>query len=321
MNKISVIIPLYNEEENAPILHDELQRALPAVGDYEVIYIDDGSCDNTARVLKTLVHGDKKFRAVLLARNFGQTAAISAGIDHAAGGVIVTMDADLQNDPRDIPKLLSKIEEGYDVVSGWRKIRHDKLLSRRLPSQIANYIISRITGVHLHDYGCTLKAYRSSMIKDVRLYGEMHRFIPAYMSWYGARVIEVPVNHRPRTLGKTKYGIWRTFKVVLDLIFVKFLLKYMGRPMHFFGGLGAAILLGSFATGIWALLLKFLRGTSFISTPLPLITVFLAGVGIQFILLGLLAEILVRIYFESGGRKKYFIKETVNFPTADTFSR
>ncbi|TAL20246.1 glycosyltransferase [Patescibacteria group bacterium] len=312
--ELSIIIPVYNEEENLRELGRELLAALPALKPgTEVIFVNDGSSDGSLAGLRNLVAGNYNFKIVSFARNFGQSAALAAGIDYSSGEIIVAMDADLQNDPADIPALLAKLGEGYDVVSGWRRERRDNTLSRKIPSRIANLLISLITGIHLHDYGCTLKAYRAKIIKNVRLYGEMHRFIPAYASWYGARVAEIPVRHRPRKFGKTKYGISRTLRVLLDLLVIKFLSKYLARPIHFFGGFGLALLFASGAAGLLALYLKIFQAVSFISTPLPLLTVFLAVIGIQFALLGLLAEILIRVYFENGNRKNYLVGETVHF--------
>lgn len=307
--RISVIIPIYNEEENIKILFDELFSVLFEMEKYEVIFVDDGSSDNTCQVIKDIIKDNPEFKLITLRKNFGQTAAISAGIDIALGDVIILMDGDLQNDPKDIPTLLEKMSGGYDVVSGWRKKRQDKLFTRKLPSFLANRLISFITGVRLHDYGCTLKAYRKEVIKGVRLYGEMHRFIPAYTAWYGAKITEVVVNHRPRKFGKTKYGLSRTFRVVLDLIVVKFLSKYMTRPIHFFGGVGFFLLGFGFLSGLFAVYLKIFQDISFVETPLLLFSSFLAIVGMLLILMGVLAEILIRIYYEFGKNQTYVIKE------------
>ncbi len=279
----------------------------------EVIFVNDGSQDKTEEKITEIIKNKNHFKLINFRKNFGQTAAISAGIDNSNGDIIVLMDGDLQNDPADIPKLLDKIKEGYDVVSGWRKNRQDRFINRKLPSWIANSLISKITKVHLHDYGCTLKAYQADVIKNTRLYGEMHRFIPAYASWYGAKITEIVVNHRPRQFGQTKYNIFRTFKVILDLIVVKFLSKYIDKPIHFFGKIGFWSLFFSFLSGLYALYLKFIEAKSFISTPMPLVTVVFAIIGIQFILMGLLAEILTRLYFESNNKKVYLIKEKINF--------
>ena len=237
---------------------------------------------------------------------------MAAGFDHAEGEIIIPMDADLQNDPIDIPLLIEKINEGYDIVSGWRKNRQDKLISRKIPSWAANFIISKITKVYLHDYGCTFKAYKKEILKPIKLYGEMHRFIPALAAWHGAKVIEIETKHRERKFGETKYNIFKTFRVVLDLLTVEFLTKYLTRPMHFFGGIGFGSFFFSICSGLLALYLKIFSHISFISTPLPLLTIFLALIGIQFLLMGLLAEIMIRIYFESRGKSIYYIKEKIN---------
>lgn len=312
--KLSIIVPLKDEEESIQSLFDELNQVFAIIPhEKEVILVNDGSIDKTSELTKKIIKNNPTYKLINFRKNFGQTAAISAGIDNSSGDIIVLMDGDLQNDPADIPKLLAKIDEGYDVVSGWRKNRQDRFINRKLPSWLANWLISKITKVHLHDYGCTLKAYRADVIKNTRLYGEMHRFIPAYASWYGAKITEVVVNHRARQFGKTKYNIFRTFKVVLDLVVVKFLSKYIDKPIHFFGKIGFWSLFFSFASGGYALYLKIFESKSFISTPMPLLTVVFAIIGIQFILMGLLAEILTRIYFESTNKKVYLIKEKINF--------
>jgi len=312
--RLSVVIPIYNEEGNLRELHRQIGSALSdASFDYEVIAVNDGSTDGSEQILKELTSQDKSFKVINFSRNFGQTAAISAGIDLSTGEVILPMDGDLQNDPADITHFLNKIDQGFDVVSGWRKKRKDKLVTRKIPSWLANKLISLITGLKIHDYGCTMKAYRRETIKDIRFYGEMHRFMPAYTYWHGAKVGEIVVNHRFRTQGKTKYGISRTLRVILDLLTVKFLTKYSTRPMHFFGYIGYWMVFFGFLSGLFALYLKFFRGTSFISTPLPLLTVFLGLVGLQFIVMGLLAEILIRIYYETGSRATYSVREKINF--------
>jgi len=314
MIKLSVIVPVYNEEKSIRELYQELNGVLRGLSlSYEIIVINDGSQDNSYQIIKEIVQTDDNFKVVNFRKNFGQTAAMSAGIDMSQGEIIIPMDADLQNDPTDIPRLLSKIEEGFDVVSGWRKGRHDKLFTRKIPSWTANYLISFITKVKLHDYGCTIKAYKREVIKDVRFYGEMHRFIPAYTAWYGARVAEIVVNHRPRKYGQTKYTIARTLRVIFDLLTVKFLTDYSTKPMHFFGKVGYwSFLLGSLS-GIIALFLKFFWGVSLVTTPLPLLTVFLVIISIQFVLMGLLAEIMTRTYYESQKKPIYLIKEKINF--------
>ena len=311
--KLSIIIPIYNEEESISVLYQELNQVLSNLSfEYEIIAIDDGSTDNTNTIIKEIAQKDENFKTITFKRNFGQTAAMSAGIDASQGEIIITMDADLQNDPTDIPKFMEKIEKGFDVVSGWRVNRQDKLITRKIPSWIANYIISFITGVKLHDYGCTMKAYRREVIKDVRFYGEMHRFMPAYTAWHGAKISEISTNHRSRKYGKTKYNLFRTFRVILDLFTVKFLMDYSTKPMHFFGKIGYWLLSLSFLSGCWAVFLKIFKGTYFITTPLPLLTVFLILVGLQFILMGLLAEILIRTHYESQKKPIYLIKEKIN---------
>jgi len=312
--KLSIIIPIYNEEMNIKILYKELIDVLGNLSeDYEIIAVNDGSKDGSEQILKKIAETDSLFKVINFRKNFGQTAAISAGIDFSTGDILIPIDADLQNDPADIPKFLEKIKQGFDVVSGWRKNRQDKLLTRKIPSRIANCLISLITKVKLHDYGCTIKAYKKEVIKNIRLYGEMHRFMPAYTSWYGARVVEIVVNHRPRSFGKTKYSISRTFRVILDLLTVKFLSDYLTRPMHFFGKAGYWSLFLGFLAGTLAIILRFAVGITFIQTPLPLLTVFLILIGIQFILMGLLAEIVVRNYYESQKKSTYLIKEKINF--------
>jgi glycosyltransferase involved in cell wall biosynthesis len=261
--------------------------------------------------LRQISKKDTRVKGLSLSRNFGQTAALSAGIDYSKGEIIIPMDGDLQNDPEDIPLLLKKIEEGYDVVSGWRKDRKDPFFSRRLPSILANKIISFIGGVRLHDSGCTLKAYRRDILKHIRLYGEMHRFIPIYAQWVGARVTEIPVRHLSREFGSSKYGMNRVFKVILDLMVVKFLLSYSQKPIYVFGGVGLLMILGAFVSGLYAIYLKLIKGVSFILTPLPLLCVLLLMLGFLSILMGFLAEILMRTYYESQGKPTYQIKETI----------
>ncbi|PIP81746.1 MAG: glycosyltransferase [Elusimicrobia bacterium CG_4_9_14_3_um_filter_62_55] len=312
--KLSVVVPVYNEEENLADLGKEIREALVSI-DYEVILVDDGSTDRSFAEIETLGRLDPRFKAVRLGTNFGQTAAMAAGIDHAAGQVLAFLDSDLQNDPRDIPGMLVKLDEGegWDVVSGWRKRRQDKWFTRRLPSQIANAIISRTTGVTLHDYGCTLKIYRADFIKNLRLYGEMHRFIPALAGFLGARIVEVPVNHRPRTRGVSKYGLIRIFKVVLDLHTVKFMHQYLTKPNYLFGGGGALMLAaGAFLGGV-TLYKKYWLGVFVKDQPLFQISIFFSLIGLQLLLLGLLAEILIRIYYELRGKRNYFVRRTVNF--------
>ena len=309
---LSVLVPVYNEEGNLSLLYEKLMTALKKAGrPYEVIFVDDGSSDGTMEILLDLREKNPNVKIVSFSRNFGQTAALSAGIDVAKGDILIPMDGDLQTDPEDILTLLQKIEEGYDVVSGWRKDRKDPFLTRRLPSKIANKIISLSGGVYLHDYGCTLKAYKRDILKNIKLYGEMHRFIPIYARWIGARVSEVPVRHFPRGSGSSKYGISRIFKVILDLMVVKFLLSYSQKPIYVFGGMGLLMILGAFLAGLFAIYLKYFEGTSFILTPLPLLCVFLLLSGFLSILMGFLAEILTRTYYESQGKPTYQIKEMI----------
>ena len=309
---LSILIPVYNEEGNLSLLYEKLMTALKKAGrPYEVIFVDDGSSDGTMEILLDLREKNPNVKIVSFSRNFGQTAALSAGIDVSKGDILIPMDGDLQTDPEDILPLLQKIEEGFDVVSGWRKDRKDPFLTRRLPSKIANKIISLIGGVHLHDYGCTLKAYKRDILKNIKLYGEMHRFIPIYARWIGARVAEIPVRHFPRGSGSSKYGISRIFKVILDLMVLKFLLSYSQKPIYVFGGMGLLMILGAFLAGLYAVYLKYFRGTSFILTPLPLLCVFLLLSGLLSILMGFLAEILTRTYYESQGKPTYQIKEMI----------
>jgi len=309
---LSILIPVFNEEENISLLYDRLITALKKTGRaYEIIFIDDGSSDGSLETLLEISKKDPSVKIVSFSRNFGQTAALSAGIDSSRGDIIVPMDGDLQNDPEDILSLLKKIEEGYDVVSGWRKNRKDSFFTRRVPSMIANKMISVIGGVRLHDYGCTLKAYKRDVLKNIRLYGEMHRFIPIYAQWIGARVSEIPVNHFPRRSGSSKYGMSRVFKVILDLMVVKFLLSYSQKPIYIFGGMGLLMMLGALLSGGWAIYLKLFKKVSFILTPLPLLCVLLLVLGFLSILMGFLAEILTRTYYESQRKPTYQIKETI----------
>jgi len=309
---LSILVPVFNEEGNLSLLHEKLVAALKKAGRaYEVIFVDDGSSDGSLEILLDLRENNPNIKIISFSRNFGQTAALSAGIDFSKGDIIIPMDGDLQNDPEDILTLLRKIEEGYDVVSGWRKGRKDSFFTRRLPSIIANKVISWIGGVHLHDYGCTLKAYRRDILKNIRLYGEMHRFIPIYAQWIGARVTEIPVRHFARGSGASKYGMNRVFKVILDLMVVKFLLSYSQKPIYVFGGIGLLMILAAFLSGGYAIYLKIFEEVSFILTPLPLLCVLLLVLGSLSILMGFLAEILTRTYYESQGKPTYQIKETI----------
>lgn len=316
---VSFVIPVYNEIDNVEPLVAEVAAALDASGRAgEVLLIDDGSTDGTAAKLRTIPATDPRFRVVLFRRNFGQTAAMSAGFDHAEGDVIVAMDGDLQNDPADLELLMAKIEkEGYDIVSGWRKNRKDKMLSRRFPSILANWLIGEITGVRLHDYGCSLKAYRADVVKNVRLYGEMHRFIPALASWYGGRITEVPVNHRARTRGSSKYGIGRTIRVVLDLITVKFLLSFSTRPLQVFGAWGLALFGTGFAISAYLAALRLLHHIRLSERPLLLLGVLMIVMGVQLISMGLLGEIVTRTYHEAQSKPIYAIREILEHGDAD----
>lgn len=313
MLPLSLIIPVYNEEENLPLLMDAICNALePLKKDWEVIFVDDGSRDGSLRVLENLVERDPQHvRVVVFRRNFGQTAAIEAGIDHAHGDIIVLLDADLQNDPADIPHLLAKLDEGYDLVSGWRKDRQDNFLTRTIPSNLANGLISRVTGVHLHDYGCTLKAYRREALQGFHLYGEMHRFIPVFAHSVGARITELPVQHHPRRFGKAKYGLERTLKVVLDLFTVKFLLDYSHKPMRLFGGTGMALILGSGILLSYLFVRKLIEGISILPSPLFSLGVMFFILGFQSILMGLIAELLARTYHESQRKPTYTIRKII----------
>lgn len=311
--KLSLVIPLYNEQGNIKKLLEEIETAMRDYpNDWEVVIVDDGSTDGSNTELNQSAIGRQWLRVIRLSKNFGQTAAISAGVDHATGEVIITLDADLQNDPADIPTLLDEMGKGYDVVSGWRYKRKDNFLLRSLPSIMANYIISLVTGVHLHDYGCTLKAYRQEVIKDIRIYGKLHRFLPALCSWRGASVGEVRVNHRPRTVGHSKYGLNKTFGVILDLITVKFLLDYSQAPMRFFGSLGALMGIAGAGAMVHLLWVKYGLGEAIGDRPLLIIAVLLIIVGIQLLVLGLLTELCVRIYYEAQGKSSYRITKVIN---------
>ena len=316
--ELSLFLPVLNEEENLRPMHTKIREALKSLSKTaEVIYVDDGSTDSSLKVLRGIAAEDSSVRVISLRRNYGQTAAMSAGIDAARGEILIPMDADLQNDPKDISRLLDKLNEGYDVVSGWRKDRKDALVLRKIPSQIANKIISWIGGVPLHDYGCSLKAYRREVIQDVKLYGEMHRFIPIYASWAGARVAEIPVDHHARTMGKSKYGISRTLKVVFDLMTIKFMASYQTKPIYVFGTFGMISFLLSMFAGLWAFYLKFVSGVSFILTPLPIIAIVLLAISVQFFLMGLLAEMLVRTYHESQDKAIYAVREKIGFDESE----
>lgn len=310
---LSIVVPIYNEEGNVR----ELQRQVAAALDgrsiaYELILVDDGSTDGSLSILRELAAVDERVKVIRFRRNFGQTAAMAAGFDVAQGRVVIPLDGDLQNDPADIPRLLEKINEGYDVVSGWRKDRKDAFLNRTLPSVLANRCISSITGIRLHDYGCTLKAYRREVLEGINLYGEMHRFVPALVSQVGARVTEIPVGHRPRLHGTSKYGISRTMRVILDLLTVKFLLSYSTRPLQLFGRLGIYTLGAAMASGAMTVYMKFFQHTSMNRNPLLLLTALLLFMGVQLLVLGLLGELNARTYYEAQGKQIYVIKETIN---------
>lgn len=311
--ELSLVIPIYNEQENLPILMEAINAVLPPLKrSWEVIFVDDGSRDSSLEVLRTFAKDEPEcVRVISFRRNFGQTAAIAAGIDYAQGDIIVLLDADMQNDPADIPMLLAKLDEGYDLVSGWRKDRKDNRITRTLPSNIANGLISWVTGVHLHDYGCTLKAYRREALEGFRLYGEMHRFIPVFAHSVGARITELPVRHHPRKFGVAKYGLDRTLKVVLDLFTVKFLLNYSHKPIRLFGGAGMVLM----TLGMIDLLYLFIRrfaGLSATASPLLLVGVMFVMMGFQSILMGLIAELLARTYHESQKKTTYTIRERLN---------
>jgi glycosyltransferase involved in cell wall biosynthesis len=308
--ELSIVIPLYNEAENVEPLYAELSAALAETGrSYEVLIVDDGSRDDSFARLKAVHERDPRWRIIRFRRNFGQTAGFSAGFDAARGAIIITSDADLQNDPRDIPKLLAEMDEGFDIVSGWRKDRKEPFLSRRLPSLMANRMISSSTGVALHDYGCSLKAYRRDVVKNIHLYGELHRFIPAVASAIGATVAEVPVNDRARRFGASKYGISRTFRVFLDLITVRFLLGYSTRPLHVFGGIGLLMAGLGLLFGIYLTFVKLIMGENIGNRPLLMLAVLLVILGVQMVSMGLLAEMITRTYYEAQNKSIYVIRE------------
>jgi len=311
---VSIIVPAHNEEESLPHLHQQITTAMAPLGvQWQVVYVDDGSTDRTFQILEGIAQRDPHVAVVQLRRNFGQTAAIAAGIDHSSGEIIILVDADLQNDPADIPRLLAKLGEGYDIVSGWRKNRADPWWSRRLPSMVANAIISRVTGVRLHDYGCTLKAYRREVLQDIELYGEMHRLIPALAASIGARISEIEVHHRGRRFGKSKYGIGRTLKVVLDLVTIKFLSSYLTKPIYVFGAWGFALAcIGVILTAV--VLVEKIGSQVYVHrNPLAWIAGFSFVSALQLVLMGLLAELVVRTYHESQGRPIYFVRQVVAY--------
>ncbi|MCL4557331.1 MAG: glycosyltransferase family 2 protein [Deltaproteobacteria bacterium] len=310
---LSVIIPVFNEAESVGKLYAELKDVIGLHHyDAEIVFVDDGSTDATLKNLKRIASDDRTVKVVSFRRNYGQTPAMSAGIENAGGRIIVTMDADLQNDPHDIPAMIALIESGYDLVSGWRKPRRDKFLVRTLPSMVANHIIGIVTGVRLHDFGCTLKAYKADILKGIKLYGEMHRFIPVYAAGMGASIAEIQTHHRPRHYGKTHYGFMKTIKVLLDLLTVKFLADFSTRPLHLFGGSGLMFMLASFFIGVYVLYEKFHLHVFAYRNPLLLLAVFLFLIGFELILIGLIAELIIRLYHESMSNPVYTIKEKIN---------
>lgn len=312
---LSVVIPVYNEARGLPELVERLESVLSGFDfESEVIFVDDGSRDDSAKVLEALAAKRPWMKVILLRRNYGQTTAIQMGIQHSQGEVIVLMDSDLENDPADIPRLLAKLEEGYDVVSGWRKERwKGQFLTRKLPSILANSLISYLSGVHLHDYGCTLKAYRREVIAPVRLYGRMHRFIPIYAKWEGGRITELPVSYQPRKYGRSNYGMMRVVSVLLDLVLIVFLDRYLQRPIQFFGGVGLVSILLGIGTFGWALYYKLAKLKDFVETPLPIFTGLFISIGVVLLLIGILAELLVRVYYESTGRAPAQVRHQINF--------
>ena len=310
---LSVILPVYNEAPNLEQLNLKLTDALERLArSYEVIYVDDGSTDRSLALLREIAARDPRVRVISLRRNYGQTAAMSAGIDHSRGQILIPMDADLQNDPADIGRLLEKLDEGYDVVSGWRKDRKDAWLTRQLPSRLANRLASRLSGVELHDYGCSLKAYRRDALTGVKLYGEMHRFIPIYAGRAGARVTEIPVTHHPRAAGKSKYGLSRTIKVIFDLITIEYLSRYLTKPLYLFGTAGLVCLAISLFSFAFSLYYRFVEGVHLNRMPLATLSMIMFAMGVQFIFMGLLAEMVVRTYHESQDKPTYLIREKIN---------
>ena len=325
IRKVSIIIPVYNEETSLKVLLDELGYFLSNFEyPYEVIFVDDGSKDYSYNVIKDATVKNPNIKSIRLRRNYGQSAAMLAGIDNSTGDVIVPLDADLQNDPNDIPKLLNLICEGYDLVSGWRKNRQDRAIDRKLPSVIANKLISFVSGIKLHDYGCSLKAYRKDILEGVRLYGELHRFLPICASWNGAKVTEITVNHKPRVFGKSKYGLSRTYKVLLDLIVLKFLSDFSTKPIYFFGGFSFLCFGFSTILMFWSFYLKIFQNIDLDGTPLLIFSAVFVIVGMQLLLMGIVADLLMRTYFESQGKKTYQVKESANLeiiPNISTYIR
>jgi glycosyltransferase involved in cell wall biosynthesis len=320
MPKYSVVVPFHNEEDNVTVMYDRLKAIMEQIGDpFELVFVDDGSSDRSYRLLEEITAVDSRVLVVKLRRNFGQTSALAAGFDHAQGDFILSMDGDLQHDPSEIPNFLAKLEEGYDVVSGWRKDRIDNFVMRRIPSRCANWLMAKLSGVDIHDFGTTFKAYRREVIHNIPLYGEMHRFIPALASWYGASICEIPIKNVNRERGKSHYGISRTFRVFFDLMTIRFLLKYMSRPMHFFGSLGASSMLGGIALSAWLLVLKIFTHQPVMEQHGPLFVI--AGVlilaGIQMLAIGLVGELQVRHYHQSQYRAPYTIDRLVRLRTPE----
>lgn len=311
---LTVIVPVYNEEENLEYFVESVVEVMDREKyRYEIIFVNDGSTDRSAEILTSIAERMPQCKIIHFRRNFGQTAAMMAGLDYSSGDVIIPIDADSQNDPEDIPRLLEKLNEGFDLVSGWRKDRQDAKLTRNLPSWLANKLISRISGVKLSDYGCTLKAYRRSIMEDIKLYGEMHRFLPIYASWAGAKTTEIPVNHKPRVVGESKYGLERVLKVPLDLMVVMFLSDYSQKPIYVFGGFGLFNHALAVLTFIAMVYFKYWGGKSFIATPLPLLAALFILMGFISMLMGLIAELTVRTYHESQDKRTYSVRETLNF--------
>lgn len=311
---LSIFIPIFNEEDNLSMLYSELKSVLKDVSlNYEIIFIDDNSVDSSYKIIKDIAERDSNVKVIHFKRNYGQTAAMQAGFEYSSGKIIISMDGDLQNNPEDIPKLIKKIDEGYDVVCGWRKHRRDKFISRKIPSYLANKLISKITGLRLNDYGCTLRAYKNETAKSIYLHGDMHRFIPAFAFWEGASIGEIVVNHRERIAGESKYGISRTYGVLLDLLTIKFISDYSTKPSRIFGGPGLTLCLVGFLAAITAIIKKILFGVFIHRNPLMLLAVMLFLIGIFFILMGLLAEIIVRIYYKSQNKPIFHVKDKINF--------
>lgn len=312
--KLSIVVPVYNEEKNLPELFEQIVTAMKPLGmDWDVTFVDDGSSDASVEVIRELYAlAPEQVRMVVFRRNYGQTAAISAGINESDGDVVILMDADLQNDPADIPVLLEELDKGFDVVSGWRKNRQDNQLTRNLPSHLANKLISASTGVHLHDYGCTLKAYRREILESINLYGEMHRFIPVYAKEAGGEISEVVVRHHPRKHGKANYGLERTIKVILDLFTVKFLMKFSQKPIYLFGGVGLGLMAMSFALFLWLAIRRIVATVSVLGSPWFQISIMMFILGFLAVLLGLIAELVMRTYYESQNKKTYTIREIID---------